>query len=552
MNEEISLTQRIIKSGKPFIFFHTHEVTRELLSRAIKEKKSMDLDICIDEAGMPYLGHSRDYYNKTSEPWDRSMHLWEAVELIANADIPVIVDCKHYGAWDYVEEVIAAVGPGRCLVHSFVFEFDFNYIRHDDYYVRCEWSSVEKLKDLKTKFPAIATTASARGLPPRILMDHGYDELLRNIKKTLVSNWIDTVCLNIPGYTFSDQVLKFFLEDDVIPHIMIDKIDMGHLTELYIGETDLLESASIYTGHDIPTIRAKTPSIAVKSVMRRGRPMHREIGERLACFPLSESLFYTFGTLRYHPGYSPVRDFHLYDPEFPSAITCTPSEAELLHALVNCLHPKRPVEIGSYMGWSTAHIISALGETKLQCIEPFLETDALFNRKTCERALERFRRNMRMCGCWDCINLITLPSPDCLKEQCPEGGWDFLFLDGWHNHGQPLKDIEGALPYLNQRAVVVLHDSWVPDVRDAMLYLMYHGFSAYSLDTANFLTVCFREDPFPRWGEFYDVASEQRHRLEQAVIMRHYLGLCEMSINKVCDVFKISCRYQYIGKASDS
>lgn len=286
-----------------------------------------------------------------------------------------------------------------------------------------------------------------------------------------------------------------------------------------------------------------TPLKAVRNLIALFWPGRRKMRERLADFPVSKELFYKFGNLRCHYGYSQVRDVHLYDPEFPWAITCTPSEAELLHTLVSKFHPRRPLEIGSYMGWSTAHIVLALNNTKLQCIEPFFETDAFFKHRTSERALERFRQNMNMCGCWDRIDLISLPSPGCLKEQCPEGGWDFLFLDGWHNHGQPLKDIEGVLPYLRPQAVVVLHDPWVPDVRDAMLRLMYYGFSVYSLDTANFLTVCFRGEPFAGWDEFCGVASEMRHRLEQARVMRRYLGLCEMSIHAVCDAFKIPFRY---------
>lgn len=249
MKKELSLAKQIYKSRKPFIFFHTHEVTKEVLLAAINENKSMDLDICVDDTGMPYLGHSREYYEKLSEPWDQSIPLWEAVELLANANIPVMVDCKHYGAWRYVEDVVTRLGAANCLVHAFIFEFDFHYIRHDDYYVRCEWLPVEQLKYLKSKFPAITTTASARGLPPDILISDQYQKLLKDIKKILISNQVDTVCLNVPDNTFSNRALQFFLADNILPHVMIDKIDTSGLTELYIGETDLLESASKYTNN---------------------------------------------------------------------------------------------------------------------------------------------------------------------------------------------------------------------------------------------------------------------------------------------------------------
>ena len=281
----------------------------------------------------------------------------------------------------------------------------------------------------------------------------------------------------------------------------------------------------------------------VKTALNLSQSIPEQVRSRLTDFPISNDLFSKMGSLHYHPGYSSVKDLHLYDPDFPSAITCTPSEAELLHTLIYNLKPERPVEIGSYMGWSTAHIISALGNRKLHCIEPFFETDASFNQKTNEHAAERFRQNMDRCGYADHIELITLPSPQCLSSHCPTGGWDFLFLDGWHNHGQPLRDVEGMISLLSPNAVVALHDPWVPDVRDAMLRLMYFGFSIYSLDTANFLTVCFRGTPFIGWRKFCKVASETRHRLEQAEVMRHYLGLCEISIGEVSKVLNIPCLY---------
>lgn len=240
---KLSLAQRLFKSQKPFVLYHTHEVTRDSLQEAIDTDKSIDLDICVDEEGVPYLGHSAEFYELSSTPRDCSMPLWDAVELISKATIPAIVDCKHYRAWPYVEEVIRRIGPDRCLVHTFISEFNFSYVRGHD--VTCEWSPVEKLKLLKAGFPSLTTTASAKGLPYDLIISERYDELLVAIKKTLVDHQVDTVCLNVPDNTFSDQALAFFLEDKIIAHVMIDEIDTNHLSEMYIGETNKLDSASI-------------------------------------------------------------------------------------------------------------------------------------------------------------------------------------------------------------------------------------------------------------------------------------------------------------------
>jgi hypothetical protein len=58
-------------------------------------------------------------------------------------------------------------------------------------------------------------------------------------------NLLNTVCLNVPDNTFADESLRFFLKDSLIPHVMIDKTVSTRLSEVYIGETDCLEKASV-------------------------------------------------------------------------------------------------------------------------------------------------------------------------------------------------------------------------------------------------------------------------------------------------------------------
>src|SRR5262245_39457901 len=102
----LSLAQKILKSKRTVVLFHTWTVTRELLAQAIREKRSMDLDVCVDDSGNAYLGHSKEYLEKTHEPFFNSMPLWEAAEALSRSNIPVIVDCKHVDAWPVVEDVV--------------------------------------------------------------------------------------------------------------------------------------------------------------------------------------------------------------------------------------------------------------------------------------------------------------------------------------------------------------------------------------------------------------------------------------------------------------
>lgn len=239
----LSRAQRILESNKPFVFYHAHEVLEFILSRAIVEEKSMDLDVCIDADGDPYLGHSMEYFDKALEPMDKSMPIWEVVQLIANSNIPVMVDCKHYDAWNFVEQVIERIGSARCLVHALVSEFDFHYIDASDYRVQCEFSPAEVFSQLKRKFSEI--TAIAIGLPNDHLVSKKYEEILWYIKKAMKHNLLDTVCLNVPDNTFAAESLTLFLKVSLIPHVMIDKKISSRFSEVYIGETDCLEKDTI-------------------------------------------------------------------------------------------------------------------------------------------------------------------------------------------------------------------------------------------------------------------------------------------------------------------
>lgn len=240
---ELSFVQRIINFSKPFVLYHTENATEKSLQQAVSAGKSMDLDICVDDSGKPYLGHSKEYYEKSGEIQPKTMLFWEVIELVSKANIPVIVDCKHYNAWPVIEEVIGKIGANRCMVHSFAAEFKFDYEYHDYDYLT-EWSPIQKLTEIKNKFPVATTTVSCKFLPNDFLLLPQYEKILTKIREILKSSRIDTVCLNVPDNTMSDKILDFFLAEKIIPHIGIDKIDVSKLSKLYVGETDILASAS--------------------------------------------------------------------------------------------------------------------------------------------------------------------------------------------------------------------------------------------------------------------------------------------------------------------
>jgi hypothetical protein len=241
----LSLAQKILRAKRPVVLFHTWTVTRAQLAQAIRENRSMDLDTCVDDSGDPYLGHPKEYHDKTQEPFFNSMPLWEAVDALAGSNIPVMVDCKHVNAWPVVEKVVTLLRPERCLVHSFVSElkFDAGRVAGEPDFVT-EWSSIATLRELKRKFPSVTTSASAKWLPADALVSDKHSALLAQIVSLLKQNQVDTICLNVPDLTFSDRALALFLREGILAHVGVDHADLTSLSQVYIGETDSLEFSS--------------------------------------------------------------------------------------------------------------------------------------------------------------------------------------------------------------------------------------------------------------------------------------------------------------------
>src|SRR3954468_1499448 len=71
------------------------------------------------------------------------------------------------------------------------------------------------------------------------------------------------------------------------------------------------------------------------------------------------------------PSQSGHADLCYQDADILGATCCTQAEACLLHWAAHQLPPSATIlEIGSYVGWSTAHL--AWGGQQVVCIEPFL------------------------------------------------------------------------------------------------------------------------------------------------------------------------------------
>lgn len=243
-----SIAQRILLAGRPTVLFHTHQVTRAVLDQAIRAGKSMDLDICVDDAGQLFLGHSPEYYRKSGEKPLPSMPLDDAIASLSVSPIPVVVDCKHGDAWPAIERVIAILGPRRCLVHAFLKELRYPFADMQDQCVESQWLDASLMKALKARFPAVTTTASAHGLPNDFYQHNAkYHGLMDQIVGVLRNHDIETVCLNTADeHCFTRGLVDFFSDNGILVHLNIDKF-AGDLPDgAFIGESDSLDKADSF------------------------------------------------------------------------------------------------------------------------------------------------------------------------------------------------------------------------------------------------------------------------------------------------------------------
>ncbi len=280
-------------------------------------------------------------------------------------------------------------------------------------------------------------------------------------------------------------------------------------------------------------------------LFRRRAPSQAALRKKaLALTPpgLSAHLLSRFQELVYHTGMSGNRDTHYQDREILGAVCCTPSEAMLMYHAARLCNPRHALEIGSYIGWSSAHIASGLSRCVLTCVDPFSETGQVSTSpdSASERAYARFLQNIVRAGLSDKVRLVRDHSPDAIPGLSTAHQWDFIFVDGWHLQGQPIRDVVGVLPYASTDAVLLLHDLWIADVRDAFLYLVAHGWSHHIFSTSNYLTILWREEA-PSWiNQLIEISRSDSFVLKSADYRKLFVGLVDESISAVRQAYTVN------------
>jgi len=116
------------------------------------------------------------------------------------------------------------------------------------------------------------------------------------------------------------------------------------------------------------------------------------------------------------------------------------------------------VEIGSYRGKSACYIGSAMPDTAhLYCIDPWNNSNVnRYGFRFTDENLSMFKKNVRLCG----LESRVTPIQGFSSEVSPS--WEkpisLLYIDGGHEYEEVLADIDGFLPHMVSKGVILFDD----------------------------------------------------------------------------------------------
>jgi glycosyltransferase involved in cell wall biosynthesis len=193
------------------------------------------------------------------------------------------------------------------------------------------------------------------------------------------------------------------------------------------------------------------------------------------------------GDSLHHPWKYLRRDVpHLWyaDDRFPLMGFLNRDEATLLHNIALQFAGKRALEIGSWLGWSTAHL--ALAGVTVDVIDP-AHDDPSF------RAI--VEESLSCCGVSDRVHLTSGRSPEAVATL--GGKWNLFFIDGDHESPGPVRDALACLPFANDDCAFVFHDLASPAVAAGLRVLAEKGFHVVVYQTAQIMAMAWRGDVTP-------------------------------------------------------
>jgi glycosyltransferase involved in cell wall biosynthesis/predicted O-methyltransferase YrrM len=162
-------------------------------------------------------------------------------------------------------------------------------------------------------------------------------------------------------------------------------------------------------------------------------------------------------------------------------------EAILLHNIALAFAGRGALEIGSWIGWSTAHL--AMAGVRVDAIDPAHDDPGV-------RA--EVQASLDACGAADRVRLSGGASPDAIAALAADGTrWSLVFVDGDHHGAAPERDVLACLPFVTADCAFVFHDVASPDVAAGLRVLQAEGFEIVLYQTAQVMGMAWRGDVQP-------------------------------------------------------
>lgn len=250
MNNPIYLSK---KTKKPFVYYHTRTVQEDNLSKAIEQKKSIELDIALDEEGIFYnkgefyIGHPVTFYTVSGYEFHDNIALEKAVDILQeNKNIFVVLDCKNIKALTIMGELVKKFGHHRCLFHAYASEWSVDPTNSEIKYEE-QWKDegipLEKIAEFKKK-NKIPVIAACMAVTEKRIKDNN---LVNKMLNDVAGMNIDCLSLYMQDTDLPPlQLARKISEAGYFNWINIDKITNQKMKGItYIGMTDNLENASV-------------------------------------------------------------------------------------------------------------------------------------------------------------------------------------------------------------------------------------------------------------------------------------------------------------------
>jgi len=168
----------------------------------------------------------------------------------------------------------------------------------------------------------------------------------------------------------------------------------------------------------------------------------------------------------------------------PQHFNSEPSVARFLGELAFLRSPGSVIELGCFVGWTTAHLAKALSSKPsgiVYAVDP--------SRKCLDAMLENLKRH----GLGVYVRPVHGLSEDAEVLTTLPDQADIIFIDTGHNYPQTLKEVELYAPRLARGGFIVLHDSMsAPGVRKSLLEVKGFRKMTFATERSNGLTVLIR------------------------------------------------------------